>query len=91
MTARGIVSASHRAMPVPSSVVRRVVRVVAELGEKSAARRLGVGASTLQATRVPGGAVLPSTYARLVQGLDRVELELAEGAREAGSLAEVGT
>lgn len=81
MTARGILSPNHRSIPVDRAFAMRLQRYVARVGEREAARRLGVGKPTLEAAR-DRGALLRGTFERLTAALEREELSL---------LAEVGT
>lgn len=84
MGTKGLAKPVHRAVPVARDVALRVGRVVYNLGEKEALRRLGVGKPTLEAAR-EYGSMLPSTYARLLEALKRCEAE------EAARLCETGT
>ncbi len=90
MAAKGVTKPRHYSVPVDRELAGRVRRVVHELGEREAVRRLGIGKPTLEAA-VGYGSMRPETRDRLSAALERVEQELLEAAREAAGLAEVGT
>lgn len=90
MGLKGVTKPRYYSVPISREHARRVARVVHELGEREAVRRLGIGKPTLEAA-VGYGAVRRETYDRLLSALERVEQELLAEVRAAAGLAEVGT